>query len=71
MSRHKEIDEPSSTCCTSSPVSIMVPTCGCSTARTPLSAASVATRSRLESSRFHPASSSCGRAVITGGAGDG
>ena len=39
----------------------MVPTWGCSTARTPLSAASVATRSRLESSRFHPDSSSCGR----------
>ena len=61
MSRHNEIDEPSNACCTSLPVSIMVPTCGCNTARTPLSAASLATRSRLQSSRFQPALSSCGR----------
>ena len=46
---------------TSSPVSTMVPTCGCSVAVTPTSAATAASRSRLGSRRAQPSSSSTGR----------
>ena len=55
------MDEPSSTRCTSAVFSIIVPTCGCSTARMPFSVATRLIRLRLSSSVCQPLSSSSGR----------
>ena len=57
-----ESSEPFSTRSTSLRVSTIVPTCGCSTASTPRSAAASASRSRFASSVAHCRSSSVGRA---------
>ena len=69
VSRHSLICEPASTRSTSLRVSTIVPTCGCSTASTPLSAAAVPSRSRLPSRVAHWPSSSVGPGVVSVGAG--
>ncbi len=62
VSTQRPMCEPASTRRVSSPVSIIVPMCGCSEASTPRLAAWSAIRSRLASRVAQPASSSSGRA---------
>ena len=58
------IDDPSSTRCTSAVFSIIVPTCGCSTARMPLAAAIPLMRLRLSSKRLPALVVELGAAVV-------